>query len=114
MLLQGATNSVAQFCRIVLRILAEYYLTICLPFVDDIGVKGPTSRFEDEEEALSIRKFVLIYLQYLSMVLADIERAGCTISLKSQFYMNRINAVGFVCNEEGRKLSSSKVIKILD
>ena len=51
---QGATNSVAQFVRIVTKILEDLIPTDCLPFLDDIGVKGPLSRYEDKEVLPSI------------------------------------------------------------
>jgi hypothetical protein len=59
---QGATNSVAQFVRIVTKILEDLIPTECLPFLDDIGVKGPMSRYNDEEVLLGIRRFVLEYI----------------------------------------------------
>jgi hypothetical protein len=37
---QGATNSVAQFSRIVIRILEDLIPNICRPFLDNIRVKG--------------------------------------------------------------------------
>ena len=41
------------------------------------------------------------------------ERASATISLKSQFCINRIKVVSFVCRAKGRSLDSAKIIKIL-
>jgi hypothetical protein len=38
---QGTTNSIAQFVRIVTKILEDLISKDCLPFLDDIGVKGP-------------------------------------------------------------------------
>jgi hypothetical protein len=46
-------------------------------------------------------------------VLLDIERARATIGPKSQFYIDRIKLVGYVCSTEERLLNSQKVIKIL-
>ena len=43
-----------------------------------------------------------------------LEQAGCTIGSKSQFCMDGINAVGFVCGAEGRSPDTAKVIKILE
>lgn len=111
---QGATNSVSQFQRVMTRILKDHIPKRAMPFLDDIGVKGPTSTYEGEEVEPGVRRFVLEHIQNLSMVLADIERAGCTIGPKSQFCMNGINAVGFVCTGEGRKPGSTKVADILE
>jgi len=43
-----------------------------------------------------------------------LEQAGCTISLKSQFCIDRISIVGFVYGAKGQSLDSAKVIKILE
>lgn len=37
---QGATNSVAQFIRVITRILFDLIPDVCRPFVDDIAVKA--------------------------------------------------------------------------
>jgi hypothetical protein len=84
---QGATNSVAQFVRIVVKILADLIPTVCQPFVDDLGVKGPS----------------------------DIERSGATFSgEKSQFCMEGIKIVGFVCDARGRSPETAKIAKVVD
>src|SRR3979490_1623030 len=59
---QGATNSVAQFVQIVTKILEDLIPKDCLPFLDDIGVKGPTSRYNDEEVLPGIRRFVIEHI----------------------------------------------------
>ncbi len=46
---QGATNSVAQFVRVVMRILNDLFLIVAMPFLDDIGVKGPYTTYDDKE-----------------------------------------------------------------
>jgi hypothetical protein len=48
-------------------------------------------------------------------VLANLERAGLTISgAKLQFCIEGIKVVGYVCDIEGRKPATAKVIKILE
>lgn len=48
-------------------------------------------------------------------MLADIEKSECTISGdKSQFAMEGLNIVGFVCNGQERHPESFKVLKILE
>jgi hypothetical protein len=81
-LLQGATNSVAQFVRIVLKILQDHLPHRALPFIDDIGIKGPRSDFGqvEVEELPGVRLFVLLHLQNIDQVLADIERSGTTLA----------------------------------
>lgn len=115
-LLQGATNSVAQFVRVVTTILQDHIPHIALPFLDDIGVKGPRSRYNDEEvpEMPGVRRFVLEHVQNLDKVLADLERAGASISAeKSMFCMAGLKIVGYVCDSSGRHPDSSKVLKVL-
>jgi len=58
-LLQGATNSVAQFVRIVTKILEDLIPEDCLPFLDDISVKGLLSTYDDKEVIPGIRQYVL-------------------------------------------------------
>ena len=111
---QGATNSVAQFVRIVTKILEDLIPTDCLPFLDDVGVKGPTTAYNGEEAFPGVRKYVLEHIQALDRTLVRIERAGCTIGPKSQFCIDGINIVGFVCGAEGRSPDTAKVIKILE
>jgi len=116
-ILQGGTNSVAQFVRVMLTILRDHIPHIALPFLDDIGVKGPRSRYNDEEvpELPGVRKFVLEHIQNLDAVLADLERAGATISAeKSMFCMAGLKIVGYVCDADGRHPDSAKVLKILE
>ena len=111
---QGATNSVAQFVRVITKIL-EDLLEICRPFLDDIGVKGPKTTYGNVEVAPGVRQFVLEHIKNLDSVLLNFELAGCTISgEKSQFCMPGIKIVGFVCDFHGRRPEGSKIIKILE
>jgi hypothetical protein len=111
---QGITNSITQFVRIVIKILQKHIPHIYLPFMDDIGVKGPRTIYNNEEAAPGIRRYMLEYIIWLDGVLADLERAGCTISgLKSQFCMPGIRIVGFICNYLRKHSDSAKIIKIV-
>jgi hypothetical protein len=105
-LVQGATNSVAQFVRAVTRILQDHIPERCRTFVDDVPVKGPTSTYNNEEIVPGIRRFVQEHIVNLDLILSDIERAGGTIGAKSQFCMSGIKLVGFVCRAEGRTPAS--------
>jgi RNase H-like domain found in reverse transcriptase/Integrase zinc binding domain/Reverse transcriptase (RNA-dependent DNA polymerase) len=111
---QGATNSVAQFVRIITNVLVELIPEVCLPFLDDIGVKGPRSTYQNEEIIPGIRRYVMEHIQSLDKVLERLELAGLTIGPKSQFCMKGISIVGFVTGAEGRWPESSKIIKILE
>ena len=112
---QGATNSVAQFVRIVTRILRDHIPDKARPFLDDIGVKGPKTTYNNEEVLPGIRRYMAEHIKSLDGVLADIERAGCTISgPKSHFCMRGLKVVGYICDVDGRHPDTAKVIKIID
>ena len=82
--------------------------------MDDIGVKGPRTIYNNEEIVPGIRKYMLEHIMWLNSVFADLEWAGCTISgLKSQFCMPGIRIVDFICDYLGRYPDSAKVIKIV-
>jgi len=46
----------------VTKILKDLILKDCLPFLDDIGVKGPLSAYNNKEALLGIRQFVIEYI----------------------------------------------------
>ena len=80
-----------------------------------MGVKGPKTKYNNEEIAPGIRRYVLELIQNLDKVLADLERAGATIAgAKSQFCHTGIKIVGYICDADGRHPDTSKVLKILD
>ena len=60
---QGATNSVAQFTQITCKILADQMPHRAMPFVDDIGVKGPKSTYNNQEILPGIRRYILEHIQ---------------------------------------------------
>jgi hypothetical protein len=113
-LLQRVINSITQFVQIVIKILQKHIPRVCLPFMDNIGVKGPRIIYNNEETAPGIRKYMLEHIMWLDSVLADLERAECTISgPKSQFCMPGIRIVSFICNYLEKYLNSAKMIKIV-
>jgi hypothetical protein len=111
---QRATNSVAQFVQIVTKILKDLISEDCLPFLDDIGVKGLLSTYNKSKVLPRICQYIIEHIQSLDRTLVCLERAGCTIGPKSQFCIDGINVVGFVCRAEGRSPDNAKVIKILE
>ena len=113
---QGGTNSVAQFQRIMYRILYDLIPNVARVYLDDIGVKGPKKNYENEEipELPGVRRFVVEHLMNLDKVLLDIERAGATISgEKSRFCAVGVRIVGFVCDAEGRHPDEEKIAGII-
>ena len=58
----GATNSIAQFVQIVTKILKDLILYNCMPFLNNIGVKGPMTMYNKEEVLLGVCRFVIEYI----------------------------------------------------
>jgi hypothetical protein len=61
-ILQKITNSIAQFVRIVTKILKKYIPHVCLPFMDNINVKGPKTTYNNEKVVLRIRRYILKHI----------------------------------------------------
>jgi len=111
---QGATNSVAQFVRIGLRILENMPGN---PYLDDITVDGPKTDYGQEEAPglLGVRKYILEHLTNLDKVLLAIELAGATVvGEKSQWYKPGVKVVGYICDKDGRHPEAKKVEKVLN
>lgn len=103
-LLQGATNSVAQFVRAVMHILHPHLAEKASPFVDDIIVHSPRTSALTELALPGVRKHMLQHIQWIDNVLADIERSGCTVSGgKSHFCAPPLEVVGYICSYDGHK-----------
>ena len=111
---QGATNSVAVFVRVMNEILQGLIPKVTMPFMDNIGVKGPYTRYDNKEALPGICRYIYEHIQNLDKILERLERAGASIGPKSQFLKAGILVVGYVCTSEGRSLSTSKVLKILE
>jgi hypothetical protein len=120
----GYTNAVQVFDRMMRKVLQHQILKgRCEPFIDDVAVKPRNrSTYPDEatgmpkESALpGVRLYILEAIQDLDEVLADIERAGATISgYKSSFICEGLCIVAFVCDTNGRHPVAEKVQKIVD
>ena len=109
---QAGTNNVATFVRIVNKILARCR-DISRAFLDDVGMDGPRTKYNNELAAPGVRRYVLEYIQNLDRVLCDIERSGATISgMKSEFCKDRLKAVGFIYDDRGRHPVPEKIAKV--
>ena len=109
----GTTNSVAEFIRVVTKILQDQIPYRCLPYMDDIAVKGPKTDYDEEEIEPGIRRFIAKHLCNLDCVLADMERAGVTASgAKSDWCFSTMAIVGYMVNKNGRFPQEKKVNKI--
>jgi hypothetical protein len=110
-----AINSVAQFVRIVMKILIDHILNVARSFLDDIEIKNSKTKYDNEEVTSDIRRYILEHIKSLDAVLVDLKKASITIStLKSHFCMIELKVVSFICDADDRHLDTIKVIKIID
>jgi hypothetical protein len=108
-------NYVAQFVRIIMKILINHIFDVARSFLDDIEIKNSKIKYDNKEVALSIRRYILEHIKSLDAVLVDLEKASVTISiLKSHFCMIELKIVNFICDADNRHLDTIKVIKIID
>jgi hypothetical protein len=111
-MVQGATNSVAAFQRVAMRMTKDHWPET-QPFIDDITSGGPKTDYGGEEALPGVRRYVLEHVQQMDRVLADVERAGATVSGKKCYWgMDRLTIVGYEVTAEGRYPDHQKVEKI--
>jgi hypothetical protein len=113
---QGATNSVAVYQAQMTWILQEEIPDHVGIFIDDGGIKGPTSTYKNEKllENPGMRRFVWEYAITLEQILFRIEEAGLTISGEMfACCVPALDIVGHIVSLEGRIMSKQKVNKIL-
>jgi hypothetical protein len=108
-------NSVAQFVRIVMKILIDHISDVVRFFLNDIEIKNSKTKYDNEKVALSIRRYILEHIKSLNAVLINLEKASVTISiLKSYFCMIEFKVMSFICDADNRHLDTIKIIKIID
>ncbi|KAJ5110888.1 hypothetical protein N7532_001423 [Penicillium argentinense] len=114
-ILQGAANSVPQCQRVVQFVLSEIYGSVVEAYLDDFGIKGPKTDYNGEMALPGVRRYVLEHLQNLDHTLYLLELAGMVISAeKSQFVMQGVAVVGWICDASGRRPDEIKVAKLVD
>ena len=112
---QGATNSVPEFQRCTTHTLQEEIPKNGNVFVDDVGLKGPTSTYNNEEIAPGIQRFVYEYATILDCFLVRFIEAGITASGKKLVLATpRLHIVGTIVSKEGWHLEHGLVTKILN
>ena len=116
---QGATNAVAVFHGDVTFILTPEIPNIAKPFLDDIAVKGPATRYETKEgyeaipENTGIRRFIWEHLNDVHRILHRLGHAGATASAPKLFIATpEVIVLGHKCTYEGRIPDDSKTAKI--
>ena len=118
----GYTNSMQIFHGDTTFLLQEEIPHITIPYVDDVPVKGPPTRYERDDgtyetilENPGIRRFVWEHLQNVNRVIQRIKEAGGTFSgHKTQVCVDSAVVVGHKCTYEGRMPDEGRVQKILN
>ena len=70
----GITNFMAQFVRVIIIILEDYFPKVAMLFVDDIRVKGPYINYDNKLAFPGIRRYVYEYIQNLDITLNRIKK----------------------------------------
>src|SRR5271154_2688597 len=113
----GWTNSVPIFHDDVTFILQPEIPDVTVPFIDDVPIKGPKSRYMLEDgsyETISenpgIRRFVWEHFQNLNRVVQRMKYCGGTFSgHKTTLCAEEITVVGHRCTIDGRKPETDRV-----
>ncbi len=114
---QGCTNSVQEFQRCARHAIQPEIPNHADVFIDDCGIKGPRSRYNDEvlPENPGIRKFIYEYAMTLDRVFARFEESGLTASgTKLIIASPKVQIVGSVVSLEGWHLAHGIVTKVLN
>lgn len=113
----GWTNSVPIFHDDVNYILKDEVPHVTIPYIDDVPVRGPKTRYETDDggyqtipENEGIRRFVWEHFQNLNRILQRMRYAGGTFSgTKSILCGDDVPVVGHRCTYEGRKPSEERI-----
>ena len=117
----GWMGSIPIFHDDVTYILQEEVLHWTIPYIDDVLVKGPVTRYMQVNgtyktipENLSIRRFVWEHFQTLNRIVQRIKYSGGTFSgHKLQLCMENLWVIGHCCTFEGRILDETCVSVIV-
>jgi hypothetical protein len=118
----GWTNSVAIFHGNIVFILQDEIPHVTSPYVDDVPVKGPETRYETDEGRFEvmqgnpgIRRFVWEHLNNVNRIIHQMRKAGGTFSgKKSDLCIPSVIIVGHRCTYSGREPDESRIQKIRD
>jgi hypothetical protein len=113
----GWTGSVPVFHDDVTYILQPEIPHLTIPYIDDVPVKGPISRYLGEdgkyetiEGNKGLRKFVWEHFQNLNRIVQRMKYSGGTFSgTKLALCVERFWVVGHCCTSEGRIADESRV-----
>jgi hypothetical protein len=113
----GWTCSPAVLQGDITHILKLEIPRIAMPVADDVGTKGPKTRYELTDgtyetipENPGIRRFVWEHLTDVHRIIQRVEAYGATFSGKKTFIgVPQANILGHICNYEGRIADDSRV-----
>ena len=113
----GWTNSVPIFHDDVTFILQPEIPEVTIPFIDDVPIKGPASRYmsadgtyETIPENAGIRRFVWEHFQNVNRVVQRMKYCGGTFSgPKTTLCADEITVVGHRCTFDGRLPETDRV-----
>ena len=116
----GWTNSVPIFHDDVTFILKEEMPFVTFPYIDDVPLGGPTTRYEDGKGGYEtiegnpgIRRFIWEYFQDVNRVIQRMKYAGGTFSGKKAIICAaEFTVVGHVCSYEGRRPNPDRMASI--
>jgi hypothetical protein len=111
---QGWTISVPIFHDDVTFILKNEIPHITTPYIDDVPVRGPGSRYPRTYETIpenpGIRRFVWEHFGKLNRILQRLKYCGATLSgLKALLCMEIFPVIGHMCSFKGRRPSEDRV-----
>jgi hypothetical protein len=117
----GWTNSVPIFHDDVTYILAEEIPDHTIPYIDDVPIRGPATRYELPNggyevlaENPGVRRFVWEHMNTVNRILQRMKYAGGTFSgPKTTICADRIIIVGFDCSYQGRRPTADAIGVIL-
>ncbi|KAJ3555384.1 hypothetical protein NP233_g12223 [Leucocoprinus birnbaumii] len=117
----GYTNSMQIQHGDLTFLLQDEIPEVAVPFVDDVPIKGPKTRYESQDgyetipENPKIRRFIWEHLQNANRVIQRVKHAGGTFSAsKTRLCTPTALVVGHLCTYEGRPPDTSRVQKIVD
>src|SRR5271155_5704802 len=116
----GWTNSVPIFHDNVTYILQDEIPHVTIPYIDDVPIKGPSSRYQLPDGSYKtipqnpgIRRFVWEHFQNLNRVVQRMKYCGGTFSGPKLFLcVPEITVLGHRCTYEGRLPDESRVVAI--
>ena len=113
----GWTNSVPIFHDDVTEILKQEIPEYTRPYIDDVPVRGPASRYETSPgnyetipENSGIRRFVWEHMTNVNRILQRMKYCGGTFSGKKTIVCaEAIEVLGHKCDFEGKKPTEDKI-----